>query len=86
MRSWDGEIPEPDRELIELQDRRRHLLDDLHDLELDAGMTKISQEEYLRQRRRLEPEAVRVLRELERRGAQLASSDLDESTEQSDAS
>jgi len=57
-----------DLELIELVDRKAHLLEDLRDTELDFRMGKISEEDYLRRKRIVEPEAVAVMKALEARG------------------
>lgn len=57
-----------DRELIDLLDRKSHLVEDLRDLELDFRMGKIAEEDYEQQRMRLEPATVAVIRELEDRG------------------
>lgn len=71
VRSWrTGEVltVEVDREIIELLDTKSHLLEDLRDLELDFKMGKIAEDEYVRRKRVVEPQAVKVIRELERRG------------------
>jgi hypothetical protein len=60
--------PDLDRKLIDLLDRKAHLVEDLRDLELDYRMGKIAVEDYDSQRARLEPQAVAVIRELETRG------------------
>ncbi|MFT7623677.1 MAG: hypothetical protein ACI9WU_002860 [Myxococcota bacterium] len=68
LRPGGVRLAEVDRELIELVDLKSHLLEDLRDTELDYRMSKISEEEYLRRKKQLEPRAIRVLKELEARG------------------
>ena len=61
-------VPEADRELIALLDKKSHLLEDLRDLQLDYEMGKVGETTYRQQKERLEPQAVAVLKELEARG------------------
>ncbi len=68
LRSGGSAAADVDRELIDLMDRKVHLLEDLRDLELDFRMSKIGEAEYRRRKSKLEPEAVAVIKELERRG------------------
>lgn len=68
---------ELDPELVELLDKKAHLLEDLRDLELDYKMGKVNEHDYRTQRARLEPEAVRVIKELEARGANAIPEDDD---------
>ncbi|MEC8022945.1 MAG: hypothetical protein VX223_03365 [Myxococcota bacterium] len=67
-----GEETELDREVIDLQDRKDHLLEDLRDLELDFRMGKIARDEYVTRKARIEPETLAVIRELEARGVGLS--------------
>ncbi len=60
--------PEADPEIIALLDRKAHLLEDLRDLELDYQMGKVPEEVYTRDKKRLEPEAIQVIKALEQRG------------------
>ena len=61
-------VPEADPEIIALLDRKSHLLEDLRDLELDYQMGKVPEDTYRRDKQRLEPAAIEVIKELERRG------------------
>ena len=60
--------PTADPEVIALMDQKVHLLEDLRDLEMDFQMGKIPEPAYRRDKMRLEPLAIAVLKELERRG------------------
>ena len=67
---------EIDREVLELQEKKDHLLEDLRDLELDFRMGKIEEHEYRQRKARVEPKTVAVIKELEALGVRL--SPLDE--------
>ena len=67
---------EIDREVLELQEKKDHLLEDLRDLELDFRMGKIAEDEYRQRKARVEPKTVAVIKELEALGVRL--SPLDE--------
>ena len=59
--------PEADAEVVALRDRKVRLLEDLRDLDMDWRMGRLSDEDYRKQKGTLEPQAVSVLKELERR-------------------
>ncbi len=63
-----GATPTADPEVIALMDQKVHLLEDLRDLEMDFQMGKIPEPAYRRDKMRLEPQAIAVLKELEQRG------------------
>jgi hypothetical protein len=67
-----GEDIEFDREILDLQERKDHLLEDLRDLELDFRMGKIAEAEYRQRKARVEPETVAVIRKLEALGVRLS--------------
>lgn len=72
--SWRGDTdariePEAGADVIALRDRKVRLLEDLRDLDMDWRMGRLSDEDYRRQKGLLEPQAVGVLKELERRSA-----------------
>ena len=67
-----GEDIEFDREILDLQERKDHLLEDLRDLELDFRMGKIAEAEYRQRKARVEPETVTVIRKLEALGVRLS--------------
>ena len=56
-----------DPELVDLRERKGRLLEDLRDIELDFRMNKISEADYRRQKKTLEPQAIAVIRELDDR-------------------
>ena len=67
-----GEDAEIDREVLDLQERKDHLLEDLRDLELDFRMGKIAESEYRQRKARVEPETVAVIKALEALGVGLS--------------
>ena len=75
---------ELDPELVELLDKKAHLLEDLRDLELDYKMGKVNEHDYRTQRARLEPEAVKVIKALEARGANGPAEDDDDDDDDDD--
>lgn len=81
--------PTADPEVIALMDQKVHLLEDLRDLEMDFQMGKIPEPAYRLDKKRLEPQAIAVLKELEQRGLGPKDDDslwLDSDDEDSDAS
>ena len=59
--------PEDDAEVTALRDQKMRILEDLRDLDLEWRMGRMSDEDYRAQKNTLEPQAIGVLKELERR-------------------